>query len=73
MGQYTQQQIDAAIQDAQFAFWAEIVKHFPNVTTGDFPPDADMKFEEDCTAALKTWLSYNDPDEEDESKLLTWD
>ena len=32
-----------------------------------------MKFEEDCTAALKTWLSYNDPDEEDESKLLTWD
>lgn len=51
--------IEIAAQAAQDAFWAEIVKQYPTATSGDFPPDAQMEFDEACTDAVQTWTHYN--------------
>lgn len=53
--------IDSAVSDAQEAFWAEIVKHYPEITTGDFPPDAHLAFEEACLKAATVWVEGNSP------------
>jgi hypothetical protein len=55
-------QIDLAISDAQEAFWAEIAKHYPEITTGDFPPDAHAAFERACSEAAAVWVEGNSPD-----------
>lgn len=54
-----QSDLEDAIRAAQEAFWAEIAKQYPTATSGDFPPDATMEFDEACTLAVKTWTHYN--------------
>lgn len=58
--------IQAATELAQQAFWAELVRHFPEITTGDFPPLALFAFNDACLSAVQTWVSYNSPDEDEE-------
>lgn len=48
-----------AVRSAQEAFWARIVIAYPDAKTGDFPPEAQMAFDEACTNATRTWLHYN--------------
>ena len=55
------EQIDEAIEDAQLAFWASVVKSFPEITTGDFPPGDSMQFDFESTEAVRAWVSYNSP------------
>lgn len=53
--------IDHAIIDAQDAFWAAMVKAFPEVKTGDFSPGDTMDFDEACKTAARAWLLWNHP------------
>lgn len=54
-----QQRKAKALDDAQFAFWAVIAESYPEVTTGDFPPECHFKWDADTREALTTWLKYN--------------
>lgn len=64
--------IQEAADRAQEAFWASLVGAFPEVVTGDFPPDAHMVFGEACLSAASTWVTGNLPDEdEDEPSNLS--
>lgn len=55
--------IRTALQEADHAFWAEIVKHFPEVESGDFGPDDTFKWDNAMEEALMTWLGWNYPHE----------
>lgn len=57
-----QKRIDDAIQNAEDAFWAQLVKDFPEVKTGDFPPCATMDFVDAVRTAARAWLLWNHPD-----------
>ena len=47
---------------AMSAFFEEVAKHYPEVKTGDFPPDAHFDLLSACQDALSTWLEWNHPD-----------
>lgn len=47
---------------AQQSFWQTVANAFPEVKTGDFPPDATIKFDDACKEAVRHWLYSNHPD-----------
>ena len=53
------QRIENAIQRGEAAFWAEIAKEFPDIETGDFPPDADFAFKQAMERAVDIWFDCN--------------
>jgi hypothetical protein len=54
-----------ARNNAQQAFWTEFASHFPEATSGDFPPDASVAFDTAIEQATQTWLDNNMPDQTD--------
>jgi len=44
---------------AQEAFWNVIAASHPEVTSGDFPPEADLRFDKACEEAYHTWKHFN--------------
>jgi len=50
---------DEVAENAQLAFWAEVARSYPEIKTGDFPPDATFEFNEACRLAVKRWLIWN--------------
>ena len=54
-----QQHLDAVVQDAEISFWGEVANGFPQIESGDFPPDAADRLKRDLTRAVEIWLSYN--------------
>lgn len=54
-------QISAALEKAEEAWWAEMVKAFPEVKTGDFPPECHFDFVAAQKKALQSWLMWNHP------------
>lgn len=53
--------IHQAVAAAQDAFWEELAEHFPEATHGDFPPDAQLAFDEACMTAATIWVEGNLP------------
>lgn len=53
--------LDPALEEAQNAFWAVIVKHYPEADSGDFPPDATFAFDQAIKDAAETWIAFNVP------------
>ena len=53
--------LDQAVEKAQTAFWQEVAKAFPEVPSGDYPPDVTMAFDTDCKRAIAWWLYFNHP------------
>lgn len=54
---------------AEAAFWRTVAKFFPSCTSGDFPPDAQIRFKEATEEAVKTWLSANHPAMQDKDDV----
>jgi hypothetical protein len=54
-----QEKLNEIIEKAQEAFWKVIAESFPEITSGDFPPDADFRFNAACKDAITTWHSMN--------------
>lgn len=48
-----------ATEEANEAFWTVIVKHFPQVTTGDFGPEETHRMGKDQAYAVFMWLYHN--------------
>lgn len=53
--------IEKLYENAQDAFWASVAKDAKKfgVKYGDFPYDAQSKFDAACEAAVRTWLETN--------------
>lgn len=56
----TQERIEQAVQEAENKFWDIIAEHFPEITTGDFPPDESLRFTRACESAVETWVGLNE-------------
>lgn len=52
-------QISGAVQTALDAFWSEIAKAFPQITTGDLAPDIVHSLDGYATEAVHAWLDSN--------------
>ena len=51
--------IDEAVQMSEDAIGEVWGKVFPEVTTGDFPPDAHMSLNQALEQAVRVWLEGN--------------
>ena len=52
--------IKDAIARADDAFWAEIAKAFPEVKTGDFPPDLTVDRWNNNFVDIACWVALNE-------------
>lgn len=52
------------LESAMMQFWEQVAADFPDVKTGDFPPDVDVPFTNACETAIKHWLTLNAPEQE---------
>ena len=60
-----EQKIDEIFLNADDSFWSTVAHYVPEATGGDFPPDAMMAWEEAAKEAIRTWMMYNVPGEEE--------
>ncbi|HUT97326.1 MAG TPA: hypothetical protein VMW60_04325 [Dehalococcoidales bacterium] len=51
--------VDEVIEKAQDAFWKVVAESYPEVKTGDLPPEAVLDFEEASQNAVQAWLRWN--------------
>lgn len=56
-----EEKIRNAVENAMLAFWDKIAEAFPEIKTGDFPPDAHFAFDEACVKAATIWVEGNLP------------
>lgn len=47
---------------AQLVFWDVVGLNYKEVKSGDFPPDASIKFDLACEQAVDVWLTFNHPE-----------
>lgn len=52
---------ETALTRAREAFWVSFASSYPEVMTGDFPPDAHAAFSSSTESAVDTWLDCNLP------------
>jgi hypothetical protein len=53
--------LDEATEKAGLAFWAAVAEFFPEVKTGDYPPELTFEFNVACERAIGWWLIFNHP------------
>jgi hypothetical protein len=73
MNEELEKRIEAAVQDAEFEFWAEIAKKFPEAKTGDLDPFTVCKMNLANVDMVKQWVSNNTdliPDEEEKEEKV---
>ena len=57
----TEKTLEEVVEDAQQSFWASVVEHFPEITSGDFAPDQHINFLNACKTAVRQWVDNNKP------------
>jgi hypothetical protein len=60
--------LQAAIEEAEIAFWDVIVKRFPQAQTGDLSPLATFQLSQAQEQAVKEWIDNNVKTQEDDVK-----
>ena len=63
MSEPNKDRIEKAVKDAEFAFWAVIVKEFPEIRKGDVTPWEAMLFSGELQDAVRRWYNDNKDDE----------
>jgi hypothetical protein len=58
------ERVKMSVHDAQFYFWAEIIKHFPEITTGDIDPWDQMLFDRALEERVYQWYIDNHREED---------
>lgn len=61
MNEELKKRMEEAVEKAQENFWQSICESFPEVKTGDLPPEVVFQFDQTCTSAVKLWLESNHP------------
>lgn len=59
MTEELKQRCKVAAEKAQLKFLEEVVRHFPETASGDFPPDATFAFDAACEKAVASWAYWN--------------
>lgn len=49
-------------------FWSAVTDIYPEVESGDLPPEVVMHFEQTIEEVVNTWLRYNHPDNREEDE-----
>ena len=55
-----ERRVREAIARADEAFWAEIARSFPEVKTGDFPPDLTVDRDNNNFVDVACWVALNE-------------
>jgi len=58
-GESFDSKIGEVVEAAAACFWECVGEKFPNISSGDFPPEADEEFATACKNAIRTWLNFN--------------
>jgi hypothetical protein len=53
------ERLDDAVEAAEEAFWAAVAQRFPEITTGDLPPDVVIPLHLENEKAICHWLGGN--------------
>ena len=53
------EKLKQVLDDAEQAFWSEVAKGYPEITTGDFPPIALFEIQNAMEKAIRRWLMFN--------------
>jgi hypothetical protein len=64
--EYSDERIEKAVRIADDVFWGAIATEFPEITSGDFPPDAHIAFQNAQIKAVKLWLDINSSSDDKE-------
>jgi len=59
----------AAIEEAESAFWADIVTSYPEAKHGDFSPEATLALSDALFTAVTLWLEWNADPQESDTKI----
>tara|TARA_R110000824_G_scaffold30181_2_gene99569 strand:+ start:785 stop:1066 length:282 start_codon:yes stop_codon:yes gene_type:complete len=51
--------VSEVIDDAERGFWAEVIKHFPQATTGDLDPSSVFVWSAANEQVIKDWWLWN--------------
>lgn len=49
-----------ALESAMAEFWREFASKYPEIESGDLPPDSVIRFEKEADTAAREWLLWND-------------
>jgi hypothetical protein len=69
MIEISDERITEAVEDGVEAFWAVIAKQFPEVTSGDFPPDAEFALTKALEEAVRVWLDANVESDDEQNDI----
>jgi hypothetical protein len=69
MADISDERIREAVEDGAGAFWAVIAKQFPEVKSGDFPPDAEFALTKALEEAVRVWLDANVESDDEQSDI----
>jgi hypothetical protein len=61
---YDKDKVAEIVEEAKQRFWEHIADSFPNIKSGDFPPDATFKLDNQLNESVKIWLEFNSESEE---------
>lgn len=51
--------LQGVVTEAQKAFWRVVAKKYPDITTGDLPPDITAVFDVACEEVVRIWTEGN--------------
>ena len=57
LSEVDQRRLEAAVVDAELAFWVAIAAKYPEVTTGDLGPESVIPFTMACEDVVRDWLT----------------
>lgn len=57
-----EKRVEEAAEEASMAFWSAVADQFPEIKTGDLPPDAADDFRRAARAVIERWLEVNAPE-----------
>ena len=60
------ERIKEASRKANDVFWETLADQFPEINSGDYPPEETETFELQCLEAARLWVRLNEEEEEEE-------
>jgi hypothetical protein len=57
-----EKRVDEAASEASLGFWSSVTEQFPEIETGDLPPDAADDFRRAARNVIERWLDVNAPE-----------
>ena len=59
------ERIKEASRRANDVFWETLADQFPEINSGDYPPEEAEVFELQCLEAARLWVRLNEEEEEE--------